>query len=518
MNPNSHDTEGLDRTSAGAVSGDPTAPQWGHLQLLAEVGSGSFGQVYRAWDTVLHRQVALKLLPKGSPDDLLAEARLLAGIDDPGVIRVLGADVHDGTPGLWMDFVDGVNLATRVREEGRLSLEEALSCGIQIAHALAAVHGAGLLHRDIKPANVMQKPDGRVVLMDLGTSRPRDETVQTYSGTPFFMAPEVLTSYAESPRSDIYSLGTVLYHLVSGELPVTGSTLEELQAAHIIGRITDLKMYRPDLPQGFLDLVNKATAPNPKHRFESADSLAAALEKLAGRNQRTGGRGRLAGIAAALAVATLAAFFTWQSLRPGSGESVPMEGTIAYVSYQEGVAQTLGGGDTLSPGERLGINLELSAAAFVYILNRDESGAVTVMYPLAGGETAEPLNAHVRHYLPGSKGEQRLGWTFNSLAGEESFVVIASRDRLEEFELHLASLPAVEVGGGLTVRPVGPVAISSLMRGVSGLAGITLPTTSSGNTGGADLAQLVNLTSAPDRAGETTQVWIHEMTLHNEGL
>jgi len=513
MNPNSRITVDLDRTPSQTPAPDPSAPRWGHLQILAKVGTGSFGEVHRAWDTVLHRQVALKLLPKGSSEDLLAEARTLAGIDDPHVIRVLGAEVHDGKPGLWMDFVEGENLETRIRESGRLSLKETVAYGHQLATALTTVHATGLLHRDIKPANIMERPDGSVVLMDLGTGKPRAEVGTARAGTPNFMAPEVLSGGPESPRSDLYSLGAVLFNLVTGELPVTGTSLVELEWAHSSGSTADLNELRPGLPRGFRDLVAKALSTKPTDRFENADELAAALSGVLAQLGTVSRTRSFAGIMVAAAV-VLAGYFGFQILGSGTSGSTPLDGRIDYVGYHLGIEQDLGNGDAISPGDRLGINLELSSPAFVYILNLDESGAVTVMYPLAGGRN-DRLDASERHYLPGTKDDQRLGWTFNTMAGLESFVVVASRERLEEFEQQLASLPTVDVGGGLTVRSAGPPVIASLMRGISGLAGISLLEAKADN---AELAQFFSFFATTGSNSTPGRIWVHEMKLSNSGL
>jgi hypothetical protein len=156
---------------------EPEGPRWGRLILLEQIGRGSSGDVYRAWDRDLHREVALKLLkepgPEASASDtharVMQEARHLARIRHPHVVQVYGAEQHDGRVGLWMELVRGESLEQIVAERGPFGPGEAAVIGQDLCAALAAVHGAGLLHRDVKAQNVVRENGGRTVLMDFGT-------------------------------------------------------------------------------------------------------------------------------------------------------------------------------------------------------------------------------------------------------------------------------------------------------------------------------------------------------------
>src|SRR6185369_7280564 len=192
----------------------PVASRWGHLEIRGEIGRGASGTVYRAWDPKLAREVALKLLAPDALDskDALAEGQLLARLNHPHIVRVFGADEHDGANGVWMELLDGETLDEIVARDGVFSPEETLLIGIDLAGALSAVHAASLLHRDVKARNILRERGGRIVLMDLGAGRAAttsgpagDET-----GTPMYMAPEVLAGGAATVRSDIYSLGVLL--------------------------------------------------------------------------------------------------------------------------------------------------------------------------------------------------------------------------------------------------------------------------------------------------------------------
>jgi serine/threonine protein kinase len=154
----------------------PASARWGHLEIRGELGRGASGTVYRAWDTKLAREVALKLLSPdaGHASDALVEGRLLARLRHPHIVTVFGADEHEGVSGIWMELLDGETLDQMLRRDGMFGLEEALLVGLDVARALSAVHAAGLLHRDVKARNVLRERAGRIVLMDLGAWRMND--------------------------------------------------------------------------------------------------------------------------------------------------------------------------------------------------------------------------------------------------------------------------------------------------------------------------------------------------------
>ena len=287
------DAVGAAFQSARPEPNDPaTAPSrrreplfvWGHLEVLERIGRGSFGEVYRAWDPVLEREVALKLWrwPASAHHPasrrFLREARLLARIRHPNVVTVHGADVHDARMGLWTALVEGRTLEERLATEGPFGAEEAAVIGLDLCRALAAVHGAGLVHGDIKTSNVMRERGGRIVLMDFGAGfETENGTGGPPRGTPLAMAPEVLRGEPQSPASDIYSLGALLYRLVTGRYPVEGETFETLLQAHESGRPSTLMDERPDIPAPFRDAVEKALATEPSQRHSSAGAMERAL-------------------------------------------------------------------------------------------------------------------------------------------------------------------------------------------------------------------------------------------------
>ncbi len=262
----------------------PEGPRWGPLVLLDKVGEGSFGEVYRAWDVTLEREVALKLMRAAAEDPtLVREGRMLARVRHPNVVTVYGADRHDNRSGVWMDFIEGDTLAAIVEERGSFGAMEALLVGVDVCRALAAVHHAGLLHRDIKAQNVMRERGGRIVLMDFGLGHEAAAgPAADFGGTPLYIAPELFRGEPASVRSDIYAAGVLLFHLVSGAYPVRGSTIRELYDAHADQSRQTLRDLRPDLPSSFAKAVEKAIASDPARRYATAGQMTAALEAALG--------------------------------------------------------------------------------------------------------------------------------------------------------------------------------------------------------------------------------------------
>ncbi len=260
----------------------PAAPrQWGHLVLFEPIGQGAFGTVYRGFDPRLEREVAVKLLRK--PDrhahSPLAEARHLARVRHSNVVVVHGADQHDEQVGIWMEYIEGQTLAAMVRAGGPMSAREVTGIGIDLCRALSALHAAGLLHRDIKPQNVMREVGGRIVLMDFSGAQalvPEGGT-STVSGTPLYMAPELFDGSPATVPSDVYSLGILLFFLLTGRVPVEGRTMADLKIAHGRRAKKGLRDLRPDLPETIVQVIGCAIDHEPSGRYQTVGELEHAL-------------------------------------------------------------------------------------------------------------------------------------------------------------------------------------------------------------------------------------------------
>jgi serine/threonine protein kinase/Flp pilus assembly protein TadD len=310
-----------------------TGAAWGSFSLLARVGHGGFGEVYRAWDPSLQREVALKLLLPGAVggeaeyEAMLREARALASVRHPNIVPVYGIDRHDGRVGFWTDFVRGKTLSALVGEQGTFGAREAALIGLDVARALSAVHRAGLLHRDIKAENVMREEGGRILLMDFGLSA-LEQRQTNIAGTPNYMAPELFEGGKATVATDIYAIGVLLYFLVAGDYPVHLGGLATQEALEAIPTRKPLMDLRPDLPESLLRTVSTAMEMDPAKRFTSAGQLANALAESLGthapvevsaapetlRRSKPGAGWILAGVLAAAVI--LAASLIWYGSRP----------------------------------------------------------------------------------------------------------------------------------------------------------------------------------------------------------
>jgi len=304
---------------------------WGSLRLVEKIGRGRFGDVFRAWEPTLQREVALKLLrrrdqaPRADDDLVVEEGRLMARVRHPNVVTIYGAQRIGGRTGLWMELVEGRTLEAELSERGPLPAEDIAAIGIDLSRALAAVHGAGLVHRDVKAQNVLREDTGRTVLGDFGTGREFDDgeaTGSSVAGTPAYLAPEIFNRVHASPRTDIYSLGALLFRLATGRYPVQGRTIRELREAHASGDRTPVRVLRPDLPRKLGDAIDRALDPLPSRRFDSAASMETAIGSAAiTRGTQTNRAMRLA--ETVVVAAALAGVLAFRATRPRVPEPTP---------------------------------------------------------------------------------------------------------------------------------------------------------------------------------------------------
>ena len=264
------------------TGGEQAPRRWAHLDVIEPIGTGAHGVVYRAWDSRLDREVALKLLPApagaGHAHTIIEEGRLLARVRHPNVATIFGADLVDGQIGLWMELVPGHTLEQLLQQGRGFDADEVARIGAELCGALAAVHAAGVLHRDIKAHNVMLADDGRLVLMDFGTGRElEDESLGRVAGTPLYLAPEIFAGRSASVRSDLYSAGVLLHRLATGAYPVTGRSVDQLRLAHATRHAPAPGALRL-LPPRLAQVIGRAIHPTAAHRYGSAADMARDLD------------------------------------------------------------------------------------------------------------------------------------------------------------------------------------------------------------------------------------------------
>ncbi len=347
---------------------------WGALRVIEHVGCGRFGDVYRAWDAALDREVALKILRANVEDavetDIVEEGRLMARVRHPNVVTIHGAQRIDGATGLWMEFVKGRTLAAELAERGPFGAEELARVGVQLCHALSAVHSAGLVHRDVKAQNVLRDDAGRVVLGDFGTGRELEDASSApgaLAGTPAYVAPELFAGAHVTPHSDLYSLGVLLFHLATRAYPVAGRSLRDLRDAHANSKRTPLRTLRPDLSKRLVRAIEKALDADPANRFENAESMARALEAcVPGAPAKRRLRVQLAGVACVLVLAAAASAFTWHVSRRTPAAIPFAERDLVLVTAFDNRT----GDPSLDGALEYALERELSNSSFVNVVPR----------------------------------------------------------------------------------------------------------------------------------------------------
>ena len=259
-------------------------------RILGSIGRGGMGHVYRAEHIWLHKEVALKVLGGSGVDQLAArferEAHAVARLDHPGCVRVLDYGIAGGAPYLAMELLEGPTLAAALRDEGAFQVARAVSVARALLAALAHAHGRGVLHRDVKPENVILAAGGapRPVLIDFGLASMRDAGPLTGAGmcmgSPAYMAPERLLGEPHTERSDVYSVGVILYELLAGTSPFLGCSPEEIMQEVLNRPPRPLRAIRSDVSTPLDAIVRRALAQDPARRHADAEEMRSALDEL----------------------------------------------------------------------------------------------------------------------------------------------------------------------------------------------------------------------------------------------
>jgi len=271
----------------------------GQYEIRSPLGAGGMGEVYRAHDTRLDREVAIKVLPESltaDPDRLRRfeqEARAAAALNHPNILAVYQMATHEGVSYMVSELLDGETLRERLRR-GPIPLRKAIDYAVQIAHGLAAAHDKGIVHRDLKPENLFVTKDGRVKILDFGLAKlaqPRDasgaEATIAYGtesgmvmGTVGYMSPEQVRGKTADHRSDIFAFGTILYEMVTGKQTFRKPTSAETMTAILNEDPPSISQVTAATPPGLQRVVHRCLEKNPEQRFQSASDMAFALEAL----------------------------------------------------------------------------------------------------------------------------------------------------------------------------------------------------------------------------------------------
>jgi len=387
-----------------------------HYELLAPLGAGAMGEVYRAKDSKLGREVAIKVLPEHFAADeerlkrFEREAKTLASLNHPNVAQIFGVDQVGDTCFLVLELVPGESLEERLKR-GPLSLNESLDVCKQIADGLAAAHEAGVIHRDLKPANVRITPEGKVKLLDFGLAKPAregqsgsstDSVLSTEAGrllgTPTYMAPEQARGKAIDKRVDIWAFGCVLYECLTARRAFAGETLSDVFAA-VLEHEPDWSKLPPATPPRVRELLRRTTAKDPRARLRDIGDAPWELAS-SGQEQSpvvAGRHGRLARVLTFLAGAGLAAallFFTLNQEEPAP------QRTRRFVHF----------GTNLTIDSVQGLALSHDGGRLVYRARNAAGQDQLFVHPLDSFE-ATPLAGTEQGYLPFfSPGDEELGF------------------------------------------------------------------------------------------------------------
>ena len=262
-------------------------------EIIRSIGEGGMANVYLAQDTILDRKVAVKILRGDLAEDekfvrrFQREAISASSLNDPNIVEVYDVGEDDGKYFIVMEYVQGLTLKQLIKKRGSLTLPEVVDIMLQLTSAVAHAHESYIIHRDIKPQNVIILEDGRVKIMDFGIAVALNagEFTQTNSvmGTVYYIPPEQANGGAATIKSDIYSLGILMYELVTGHVPFKGDNPVEVAIKHMNEPIPSICEYDPEMPQSIENIILRASAKNPKNRYESAwdmhEDLETALNK-----------------------------------------------------------------------------------------------------------------------------------------------------------------------------------------------------------------------------------------------
>ena len=256
-------------------------------EIVGKIGTGGMADVYKAMDLTLGRNVAIKVLKAEFSEDLnfvtkfRTEAQSAAGLEHPNIVNIYDVGSERGMHYIVMEYVEGITLKTYIEKKGQLSFKEAISIAIQVGRGIEAAHHKGIIHRDIKPQNIIISTEGKVKVTDFGIARvANSNTISSdVMGSVHYSSPEQARNGFVDGKSDIYSLGIVMYEMVTGRVPFDGDTTVAVAIQHLQEEMVAPSAYAPNLPVSMEKIILKCTQKNPDRRYESMTALLTDLRK-----------------------------------------------------------------------------------------------------------------------------------------------------------------------------------------------------------------------------------------------
>ncbi len=257
-------------------------------EIIGKIGSGGMSDVYKARDHILGRNVAIKVLKQEFSEDVnfvmkfRTEAQSAAGMEHPNIVNIYDVGSESGMHYIVMEYVEGVTLKTYIEKKGQLTYKEAVSIAIQISRGMEAAHAKNIIHRDIKPQNILISTEGKAKVTDFGIAKAvSNNTINAdVMGSVHYASPEQARNGFVDNKSDIYSLGIVMYEMVTGRVPFDGETTVSIAIQHLQEEMTAPSVYAPELPVSLEKIIVKCTQKSPDRRYHDVSGLLVDLKQV----------------------------------------------------------------------------------------------------------------------------------------------------------------------------------------------------------------------------------------------
>ena len=250
-------------------------------EIISKIGAGGMSDVYKAKDNILGRFVAIKVLKQEFSEDrtfvtkFRTEAQSAAGLEHPNIVNIYDVGSEEGLYYIVMEYVEGITLKTYIEKKGQLSFKESASIAIQVARGIEVAHSKGIIHRDIKPQNIIISTEGKVKVTDFGIAKAASSNTVSADvmGSVHYASPEQSRNGFVDGRSDLYSLGIVMYEMITGRVPFDGDTTVAVAIQHLQEEITKPSVYAANIPFSFEQIILKCTQKNADKRYQNVSEL-----------------------------------------------------------------------------------------------------------------------------------------------------------------------------------------------------------------------------------------------------